>query len=102
MLDIGVSCAKGSYSREPITALTCHEDQEQSGALCYSPCGDHAAYGVGPLCWGNCPASTSACGALCLGEDEICSEYIANEVKIAFQLVMDAAEHTTDGSEIDI
>ena len=83
MTDIGISCAKNSYSRTAGTPLTCHKDQEQSGALCYSPC-EHEADGVGPVCWGQCPKGTKECGALCLGEDEICSEYIANEVKIAF------------------
>ena len=37
-----------------------------------------------------------------MGEDEICSEYIANEVKIAYQLIEDAAEHTTNGTVLDM
>mmetsp|Transcript_6124 Transcript_6124/g.7337 ORF Transcript_6124/g.7337 Transcript_6124/m.7337 type:complete len:425 (-) Transcript_6124:139-1413(-) len=101
MTDIGISCAKDSYSRTAGTPLTCHEGTELSGALCYPPC-DHKADGIGPVCWGKCPPSTKECGALCLGEDEICSEYVADEVKVAFQLVTDAAEHTTSGTVIDI
>jgi hypothetical protein len=101
MTDIGISCAKGTYSRGAGTPLLCHADQEQSGALCYPPC-DHGAKGIGPICWGQCPAGTRECGPLCLGADEICSEYIANESKIAYQLVEDAAEHTTSGTVIDI
>ena len=34
--------------------------------------------------------------------DEICSEYIANEVKIAYQLVEDEAEHAHNGAIIDM
>ena len=83
MTDIGISCAKDSYSRTAGTPLVCHAEQEQSGALCYTPC-EHNADGVGPVCWGKCPAGTKECGALCLGQDEICSEYIASEVKLAF------------------
>ena len=101
MTDIGISCAKDSYSRTAGTPLTCKPGTEQNGALCYPPC-DHKATGVGPVCWGKCPPSTKECGALCLGEDEICSEYIADEVKVAYQLTMDAAEHTTQGTVIDI
>jgi len=101
MTDIGISCAKDSYSRTAGAPLQCHEDQVQSGALCYPKC-EHGADGAGPVCWGKCPASTRECGALCLGEDEICSEYVANEVKIAFQLTVDASEHTTAGTVIDM
>jgi len=101
MTDIGISCAKDSYSRTAGTPLICHDGTEQSGALCYPPC-DHKATGIGPVCWGKCPPTTKECGALCLGEDEICSEYVAEEVKVAFQLVVDASEHTTAGTVIDI
>ena len=101
MTNIGISCAKDSYSRaKGDQGLTCHKDQVQSGALCYPEC-EHGT-GVGPVCWGSCPKGTKECGALCLGEDDICSEYVAEEVKIAFQLVVDAAEHTTAGAEVDI
>ena len=101
MTDIGISCAKHTYSREVGKPLQCDKDQEQSGALCYPPC-EHGANGIGPLCWGKCPPSTRECGALCLGMDEICSEYIANEVKIAYQLVEDEAEHSHAGAIIDV
>ena len=101
MTDIGISCAKDSYSRAAGTPLTCEKGLELHGALCYPPC-EHGAVGVGPVCWGKCPPSTKECGSLCLGEDEICSEYVAEEVKVAYQLTMDAAEHTTSGTVIDI
>jgi len=60
------------------------------------------ADGIGPVCWGKCPAQTQPCGSLCLGADEICSDYIANQAKVAYQLVLDAAEHSSANTIIDI
>lgn len=101
MTDIGISCAKDSYSRASGTPLICKPGLELDGALCYLPC-NHGAKGVGPVCWGQCPPSTKECGSLCLGKDEICSEYMATEVKVAYQLTMDAAEHSQQGSVLDV
>ena len=69
MTDIGISCAKESYGRTAGTPLTCAPGEEYDAGLCYPPC-DYGADGVGPVCWGNCPAGTVECGgALCLTPD---------------------------------
>ena len=91
MTDIGISCAKESYGRTAGTPLTCKPDEEYDAGLCYTPC-EHDANGVGPVCWGHCPAGTTNCGgALCLSPDKTCSEYIAGDFKDVFKAVIDIA-----------
>ena len=83
MIDIGSSCARTSYSRtKNEKPLSCGKDEVQSGALCYPTC--EKGSGVGPVCWGSCPKGTTECGSLCVGEDQICSSFVAGEVKVAF------------------
>ena len=83
MTDIGISCAKESYSRTAGTPLKCAEGLEQSGALCYPKC-EHGSTGSGPVCWGHCPAGTKECGSLCLDKDQNCANFLAEDVKAAF------------------
>ena len=41
--------------------------------FCYPKC-EGASFGLGPICWGKCPAEKSACmGVLCLDAGETCS-----------------------------
>ena len=80
--------------------MSCAKGLVRSGALCYPPCANGT--GVGPLCWGSCPKDTSECGALCLGEDQFCGEYVADEVKVAFQLAVEMAEHSRPDAYIDL
>ena len=56
MTDIGVSCAKDTYGRGVGEALRCAPGLEQDGLLCYNQCTN--GNGIGPVCWGGCPAGT--------------------------------------------
>jgi hypothetical protein len=69
--------------------------------LCYPKC-EHGSTGSGPVCWGKCPAGTKECGSLCLDKEQNCANFLAEDVKAAFQLVTDAAAHATVGSVIDL
>ena len=47
---------------------SCPSGKELDGGLCYDVCA--AGSGVGPVCWGSCPAGTTACGVLCIADGE--------------------------------
>lgn len=98
MTDIGISCAKHSYGRTAGTPLTCKSDQEYDTGLCYPPC-EHNTNGVGPVCWGNCPAGTKSCGgALCLSPDKSCSSYITGAIKDVLKGIISIASGCTAGT----
>ena len=102
MTDIGVSCHKNSYGRGVGKVLTCTKDQEEDAALCYDFC-NYGADGVGPVCWGHCPANTVPCGDfLCLDEVEVCSESIVEDTANIGKLVIDIAIGSASGTIIDI
>lgn len=61
------SIPKGLFSKNK----SCAEGKEMSGGLCYDKCAQGT--GVGPVCWGSCPAQTKQCGVLCLLEGESCT-----------------------------
>lgn len=102
MTDIGVSCHKDSYGRGVGKTLTCTKEQEYDAGLCYTPCAE-GANGVGPVCWGQCPAGTNACGSfLCLKEGETCTDSIVADTANIAKLLLDAATGAAAGSVIDI
>lgn len=75
MTDIGVSCAKASYGRGAGTVPNqCQAGFEYDTGLCYTPCrsGNH---GVGPVCWGSCPAGFTDHGATCYRDPHIIVKY---------------------------
>ena len=84
---MGAMCTKYSYGRGVGSPLICPNDKEQSGLLCYDKC--EIGTGVGPVCWGTCPAGTNWCGLLCLHPDEEqpCLEKIKNVTKEAISAV---------------
>lgn len=69
--DDGATCrrdvhifGKASYGRGVGSPLPCDSDEERDAGLCYRPC--RSGYnGVGPVCWGSCPADYSDDGATC-------------------------------------
>jgi len=59
--------------------------------LCYEPC-DYGAAGVGPVCWGHCPAGTTPCGDfLCLDSNDECTASIIADTEHVGKLVLDIA-----------
>ena len=101
MNDIGVSCHKDSYGRGVGKVLTCTSEQEYDAGLCYTPC-EYQADGVGPVCWGHCPAGTKPCGdLLCLDEVEECTAYILEDTAEGVKIVLDIATANPFGTVID-
>lgn len=78
MKDIGVSCAKDSYTRKTIIP-NCGEKEYNAG-LCYKRCdGSHS--GVGPVCWSRCPPEMPVdCGATCGKTAGDCTDTIIDQV----------------------
>lgn len=102
MTDIGISCHKDSYGRTAGKPLGCTNEQEEDAGLCYTPC-ENDAVGVGPVCWGHCPAGTSPCGGmLCLDDSEKCTHHILEPFKDGGKMVIDIARHSAAGTVIDI
>ena len=91
-----------SYGRTAGIPLQCKPEEQYDAGLCYSPC-TGSTNGVGPVCWGSCPAGTSSCGgALCLTPDQDCSEWIINDVKNIGMSITSLAEENYAGAAIDI
>lgn len=75
-----LSCAKKTYPRETIIANCDGANMEQDGGLCYPRC--NAGYeGIGPVCWGSCPATHPVnCGASCATTEAACAEAVTDQV----------------------
>ena len=68
--------AKDSYGRGVGEVLGCSAEEEEDAALCYDEC-KPGYYGVGPVCWQNCPAEESLDGgALCCDNKDTCKDTI--------------------------
>lgn len=94
MTDNGAYCSPASYNRGIGVAPTgCPAGQEYDTGLCYPECtwedsnGELIdADGVGPVCWGDCPANTEECGGICLGPEESCEEYMKDATLAAIAM----------------
>lgn len=53
------------------------------------------------MCWGQCPAGTEECGAICLGPDQSCADYIQTAAEGTFDLALDIAEKDLIGAIIN-
>lgn len=96
MSDIGISCAKKTHGRGVGVPLACAENEDYDAALCYKPCKDEFK-GIGPVCWGSCPAGYTQCGALCL-KDEACDQKIKQYMQGVIDIITAfAAEHYIEG-----
>lgn len=79
MKDIGVSCAKKSYTRSTHTP-NCGPGKEYDAGLCYKKC-KPGYEGVGPVCWGSCPPSHPVnCGASCARSSGECASAVTDQV----------------------
>jgi hypothetical protein len=53
--------------------MECAAGLEYDAGLCYPPCKD-GQIGIGPVCWGSCPAdSPYDCGAICVVDGDQCT-----------------------------
>ncbi len=79
------------YERAPHIANRCDAGDEMDAGLCYPRCRS-GFYGVGPVCWSECPDHAGVdCGALCGSSGGVCAEVIANMVLAPVELVANVA-----------
>jgi hypothetical protein len=100
MTDIGISCQKKSYGRGAGLPLTCHENEDYEIGLCYHQC-QNGFKGIGPICWGSCPAGYQQCGALCL-KGQTCAGEIKQYVDGVIEIIQAFANKNYVEGIIDI
>ena len=96
--DMGVSCLKPTQTRATLTA-NCPAGTNYEDGLCYSPC-KTGYYGVGPVCWGTCPADKPIdCAGGCAadgslkpggGTNDVCARMITDQVTTVVGFIGDA------------
>jgi len=88
--DAGISCAKSTYVTRPISA-SCDSQQQYDAGLCYKQC-NTGFYGIGPVCWGQCPKGMVDCGAMCGSSPGECAEAIGDMILSVGKVVANIAE----------
>lgn len=93
-------CKKQTYQRTSHPPKCANDqDESQTGLACYDKCPNNAN-GVGPFCFGGCPANYTSCfGILCLPEGQSCTNVWTN-VAHSVQQVIDAGMHTNWGKGV--
>lgn len=80
------SYPKKSYGRTAGKIMTCKDNEEKNGLLCYPKCRQQY-YGVGPVCWQSCQNTDSAdCGAFCATTKQICDHVNAELIQAGIDL----------------
>ncbi len=77
--DAGLTCTKRSYVRAP-KPMGCAPDKQNQVGLCYNKC-TPSHIGVGPVCWGGCPAGKTDCGFMCADSKKECISKIGDSIK---------------------
>jgi hypothetical protein len=54
--------------------LSCSENENLWRGFCYSACEDSELYGIGPMCWSECPHGYHYCEILCQKTESCTSE----------------------------
>ncbi len=93
MPDHGLFCGKmQAQGRGVGTIPQCDSTKQYDAGLCYPGCG--AGYtGVGPVCWGQCPATQPVrCGMGCATTEKACAENIEDQVMSVVEAVINVAE----------
>ena len=86
--DMGVSCLKPTQTRATLTA-NCPAGTNYEDGLCYSPC-KTGYYGVGPVCWGTCPADKPInCAGGCAATNDVCALMITDQVTTVVGFISD-------------
>lgn len=78
--------AKASYGRGVGTPMSCSSSLQYDAGLCYQHCSS-GMNGVGPVCWGSCPASIPVgCGAGCAATGGECANQIISQVTSSLEM----------------
>ena len=83
---VDLSCAKRVAVGSPAVG-TCASGEQRDAGLCYAGC--KASYsGVGPVCWGQCPASHPvSCAAGCAKTQAACAQATTDQVLSVLEVV---------------
>jgi len=93
--DAGVACTKKTYTRTAGVPMICKPGEQMDVGLCYDHC--KAPYhGIGPVCWGACPAGYNQCGALCM-EKSHCTDYLLDFLAPITSIIQSAVEKDAGG-----
>jgi hypothetical protein len=77
---------KPSYGRGVGKPMSCSSSLQYDAGLCYPHCRS-GFDGVGPVCWGSCPAELPvACGAGCASSSSACAEQIISQVTSSLEM----------------
>lgn len=77
---------KHSYGRGAGAPRSCDPSLQSDAGLCYNYCSPGYS-GVGPVCWGQCPASLPvACGAGCAASEADCAEKVISQVEASLEM----------------
>lgn len=83
---VDLSCAKRVSIGDPVPGV-CAAGQQYDAGLCYSRC-NNGYNGVGPVCWGTCPAAFPVnCGAGCATSQDACAQNTSDQVMSVLEAV---------------
>lgn len=83
--------AKRTQGRGAGVGMSCGSDQDYDAGLCYDKC-PAGTRGVGPVCWGQCPADFPVnCGAGCAKSSEDCVNSIIKQIESSTDLALNVA-----------
>lgn len=83
--------AKKTQARGAGEGMSCRSDQDYDAGLCYDKC-PAGTSGVGPVCWGQCPADFPVnCGAGCARSSEACANSIIKQVETSTDAALNVA-----------
>src|ERR1044072_5306631 len=83
--------AKRTQGRGAGVGMSCGPAQDYDAGLCYNKC-PAGTSGVGPVCWGECPADFPvSCAAGCAKSSEACANSIMQQIESSTDLVLNVA-----------
>ena len=82
---------KKSYGRGAGQARSCSTSLQSDAGLCYNYCKSGYS-GVGPVCWGQCPAQAPVqCGAGCAVSSAACAEKVISQINATLDMASNIA-----------
>jgi len=100
MSDLGVACAKNSYSRGKGEPLICNTDEESFENYCFDNC-DANMVAIGPICISECPINYTDCGWFCSLDKQCNSDFIIFDEEI-YKRIKNLSINQDKGSLVEI
>lgn len=100
MSDLGVACAKNSYSRGRGEPLICNSNEDSFEDYCFEKC-DANMVAIGPACISDCPENYTDCGWFCSLDKECHTDFIIFDEEF-YKVIKNSSLMQDKGSLIDI